>query len=414
MKMARLFLIGLLFLAACSADGIDGTTYGFEQDQHDKREWVLPNSYQITMDGSFEMVSKYESGTSAEHMYFWHEPSVSEYPFELETTQEDLEKHVPTLEVKPINKYAYNLMYASDPDYFTDDFTDEEVQEIRDDIKQTGEEESGEQVEAIKDRLIERDETDPSVYTNEEYDIEPFTYMIKSEGDQDVNRYQFVGEAEEDYLIAALSVPGTENEELVENMFASLQTITYNEDEFEDNPVLDEPTHLSYEPLENLKGSYPRAGYSFEIPEAATFRHSFPVYHPYRYTFGTLYEEDIEKEHFTLRSSELVIRVEKEENARNREKEMRNKSLDDFVAFQHDHARSITYLHDDDDFNTGVFTTAIRVEFDGYEEYWFLKEVDGHVYEITFDIAFEALEYDELLDSYLNVVRSFELTGVEE
>lgn len=44
----------------------------------------------------------------------------------------------------------------------------------------------------------------------------------------------------------------------------------------------------------------------------------------------------------------------------------------------------------------------------------FLKEVDDHVCEGFFDIAFEAAEYNELLDSYLNVVRSFELEEVEE
>ncbi|WP_377888903.1 hypothetical protein [Alkalihalobacillus sp. R86527] len=48
-----------------------------------------------------------------------------------------------------------------------------------------------------------------------------------------------------------------------------------------------------------------------------------------------------------------------------------------------DYAQSITYLHEEESFDTGVFTTAVRVDFDGYEEYWFLKEVDGHVYEVT-------------------------------
>ncbi|WP_158211522.1 hypothetical protein [Alkalihalobacterium alkalinitrilicum] len=70
-------------------------------------------------------------------------------------------------------------------------------------------------------------------------------------------------------------------------------------------------------------------------------------------------------------------------------------------------------LHEDDNFNTGVFTTAVRVDFDGYEEYWFLREVDGHVYEVTFDIAYGAPEYYELLNSYLNVIRTFDVTDVE-
>ncbi|WP_100011720.1 hypothetical protein [Lentibacillus sediminis] len=63
--------------------------------------------------------------------------------------------------------------------------------------------------------------------------------------------------------------------------------------------------------------------------------------------------------------------------------------------------------------NGSAITTAVRVEFGTYEEYYFLKEVDGHVYEIFFDIAFGAEEYDKLLDSYLDIVRSFEVSGVE-
>ena len=41
-------------------------------------------------------------------------------------------------------------------------------------------------------------------------------------------------------------------------------------------------------PAENLKGSYPRVGYSFEILEAATFKHSFPTFYTYRYKFDTI------------------------------------------------------------------------------------------------------------------------------
>lgn len=391
-----------------------GTTYGFEQDESKEAQWLQPNDYQVTIDDSFEMVSRYERETPGYHLFFWHEPSASEYLFELETTYEELEEHVPTIEVKPINKYAYNLLYTGDPSYFTDDFTDEEVQEIMADIKRTVEEDSEEQVEEIREGLIEMEESESTVYTTEEYDIEPFTYMIQSESEEGVIRYQFVGEAEEDYLTSTLSIPSNGNEELFEKMFDSLQTITYNKDEFVDNTVLDEPTSLSYEPAENLKGSYPEVGYSFEIPETATFRYSFPVFHTYRYTFDTFYEESIEKEHFTLRTSELSIRVEKEENARNREEELRNRALEDFVGVNHDYFRSVTYLHEDENFDIGVFTTAVRVEFDGYEEYMFLKEVDGHVYQVTFDIAFDAPEYDEWLDSYLNVIKTFELIDVEE
>lgn len=430
MKKVRLVFLGLLFLCACSTgekvetDNTDkasekdetiGTTYGFEQDQdgHEENKWLLlPNSYQVTVDDSFEMVSRYEKDTSAEKMFFWHEPSASEFPLKLETTPENLEEDVPTIEIRPINKHRYVYMQK----YFSlgEDLTETEAQEIMEAVKHDVEEKSEEHIEEMKERSIEMLEGESTVYTNEEYDIEPFTYMIESESEQGVIHYELIGEVEEAYLRATLSIPGKKKEKLFESMLASLRTITYNEKDFKDNAVLDEPTIMSYEPAENLKGSYPEVGYSFEIPEAATFRYSFPMYHTYRYTFDTIYEESIEKEHFSLNSSELVVRVEKQENARNREEEMRNRDLDDFVAFENDYARSITYLHEKKDFDIGVFTTAVRVDFDGYEKYWFLREVDGHVYEVTFDIAFEAPEYDELLDSYLNVVRTFELTDVEE
>ncbi|MUV38940.1 hypothetical protein JNUCC1_02812 [Lentibacillus sp. JNUCC-1] len=411
MKKISFVFIGLLLLCACSTDDPDRTTYGFEQDQAEQKEfeWVLSNSYQITVDDSFEMVSRYERDTAPEEMFFWHEPSANEHAFQLDTTTEALEKEVPTMKINPINKYQYVYMQK----YYAFDLTEPEAKESMRDVKEEVNKKSDEFLEDIKEKTIERLENESTVYTNEDYDIEPFTYMIESESEQGVMHYNLVGEAEEEYVRASMSIPSSNDEDLFESMLASLRTLTYNKDEFQNDPVLDEPTKLSYEPADNLKGSYPEVGYSFEIPEAATFRYSYPVFHTYRYTFDTLYDESIEKEHFGLRSSELIIRVAKEENAKNRETEIRNRALDDFVAFQHDYARSVTYLHEDADFNTGVFTTAVRVTFDGYEEYWFLKEVDGHVYEVTFDITLEAPEYDDLLESYLNVIRTFELTHIE-
>ncbi|WP_416150699.1 hypothetical protein ACM26V_06955 [Salipaludibacillus sp. HK11] len=414
MKRIWVIVIGLFFLSACSTDETRGTTYFFEEEEDEENEWLLPNSYQVTLDETFEMISKYQRGRTPEQMYFWHEPSAKDYSFELDTVTEDVEEHVPTIEIKPINKFVYTLTHAGEASYFTEDFTDEEVEEIMAGIEKTIEEDSEEQVEEIKERFVEIEGSDAIVYTTEDYDLEPFKYMVQSETEQGVIRYKFIGEVEDDYLRATLTIPRDKNDELFENMLASLQTITYNKNDFVDNPVVDNPTSLAYEHSENLKGGYPRVGYSFDIPETATFRHSFPVFHTYRYTFATIYEKTIEKEHFSLNSSDLVIRVEKKEHAPNREEEIRHRALGEFRAFQHDQARIINYLHEDEEFDTGVFTTAVRVEFDGYEEYWFLKESDGHVYEVSFDIAFEAPEYDEFLDSYLNVIRTFELKGLED
>ncbi|WP_077622650.1 hypothetical protein [Sediminibacillus massiliensis] len=423
MKIARFFLLGILFLTACSTGeegGTDkeaesgdsqGTTYGFEPDLgfHEENGWLLPLSYQVTVDESFERISRYVTGTS-EKMFFWHEPSASKYTFDLETTTDKLQEEVPTIEINPVKKDTYAYMEK----YFSLDLEEADGQEIKETVEQAVKENAEAYLEEMKDKALEASEGESKVYTNEEYDIEPFTYMIESESAQGVLQYKLFGEAEEEYLRATLSIPDKKKEDLFDGMLASLRTITYNKEEFKENAVYDQPTRLSYEPAENLTGAYPEVGYSFENPEAATFRHSFPTFHTYRYTFGTLYEEEIEREHFGLRSSELVVRAAKAENARTREEEIRNRQLDDFVAFQYDYARSVEYLHEDENFDTGVFTTGVRVEFDGYEEYWFLREADGHVYEVTFDLAFDAPEYDELLDSYLNVVRSFEHTNIEE
>ncbi|WP_079529519.1 hypothetical protein [Halobacillus hunanensis] len=420
MKKVRLVFLGLILLCACSTGGevetdktsendetTGTTTYGFEQDQDGPEEskWLLPNSYQITIDDSFEMVSRYETGSSEEKMFFWHKPSASEFSFKPEKSPEKFEKKVPTIEIKPINKY-HRYMYMH--------LTGSESQKSMEAVKKEVKENSEVYLEEVKERTVELLKGDPTIYTKEDYDIEPFTYMIESETEQGVLHYELIGEVESSYLRATLTIPVKKKEELLGNMLSSIRTITYKEEEFKDNAVLDEPTSLSYEPAENLKGDYPEVGYSFEVPEAATFRYSYPTYHAYRYTFDTRYKESIEKGNFSLNHSELIVRVEKLENARNREEELRTKGRFDFVTAQSDHAQSITYLHEEEDFDTGIFSTAVRVEFDGYEKYWFLREVDGHVYEVTFDITFEAPEYKELLDNYLNVVRTFELIGIEE
>ncbi|MFG6147445.1 hypothetical protein [Halobacillus sp. B23F22_1] len=425
MKKTSVILLGTLVLSACSSDNdsdqeketqyneINGTTYEFEE--YGDGGWAHPNSYQLTVDDSFELRSDYEVETYDEQMFFWHKPSADDYTFELETTQEILEEQVPIMEMKPVNKnqYVFNQEYANDAEVLMGEISDEEKEEVEEKVKKIVNDGSGDYLEDMKESIVEEQQGETTTYTAEdEYDIKPFTYMIESESENGALHYNLIGEAEDDYIRASISVPGEEEEEQLETLLNSLHTLTYNEDEFKDDAVLEEPDRLSYEPEKNLQGSYPEGGYSFKIPEAATFRYSFPVYHTYRYTFDTLYKESIEKEHFSLHSSELVVRAAQEQNARNREDELRHRKLEDFVPFQHDYARSVTYLHDED-FDTGIFTTGVRVKFDGYEEYWFLKEADGQVYEVTFDLAFEAEEYDELLDSYLKVVRSFELIDAE-
>ncbi|WP_017185013.1 hypothetical protein [Alkalibacillus haloalkaliphilus] len=407
-----ILVIVLLFLGACSTDETNGTTYGFEQNQvrDEEYEWLQPNSYQITVDDSFELVSKNVMDTPENQMFFWHESSANQYTFTLKTTTEQLQKEVPTIDIQPINKYKYVYLQ----EYYDFGLTEKEAQDALEAVKKEVEEDSAAYLEQMKEQSLERLSDVANVLTTEDYDIKPFTYMIKTESELGVIHYELLGEVGENYVRARLSIPSEQDETLFEKMLTSMKTITFNKDEFDANPILDQPTNLSYEPKENLKGDYPEVGYSFDLPEVATFRYSFPSLHTYRYTFDTKYEESVEKEHFGLRSSELVVKVEKQENARNREGEIRNRALDDFVAYQHDYARTIDYLHENEDFNTGVFTTAVRVEFDGYEEYWFLKEVDGHVYEVFFDIAFEAHEYEELLESYLGVVRTFELKNVKE
>ncbi|RWZ58571.1 hypothetical protein EQV77_06285 [Halobacillus fulvus] len=422
MKKTILILIGILFLAACSTtdpavtseEGSDPKqeqkeiTYEFRQEQHDdlKKSWLLPNSYQITVDRYFEQLSRFETDNAEEKMFFWHQPSADEFEFTLETVSEDLEQEVPTMEISPVNKHQY--IYLTEF-LELEELAEESFDKLYEKVSEKAEEDGAAYMEKMKEDILFQYDSAPTVFTQEDYDIAPFTTMLEHESEQGVLYYDLIGEGDTDYLHATLTIPKDQKEEFLNTMLESLQTITYDEGEFADEAVIDDPKRLSYEASENLKGDYPQAGFSFERPEAATFRYSFPLYHTYRYTFGTLYEKEIEKEHFSLRSSEFIARAAIKENARNREEEMRNRALDDFVAFQNDYARSVTYLHDEG-FDTGIFTTGIRVDFDGYDEYWFLKETEDHVYEITFDIAPEAPGYEELLDSYLNAVRTFELS----
>ncbi|WP_078427612.1 hypothetical protein [Alkalihalobacterium alkalinitrilicum] len=223
MKKIWLIFIGLLFLGACSTDGTSGKIYEFVQDGHGGPEWLLPNSYQITIDDSFELVSKYVIESSDSHMYFWHAHLASEYPFELDTTRDDLEENVPTIEISPVNKHQYIYM----ENYMSFDLTETEAQEIMDEVKQEVENKSEVYLEEMKEKSMGNLEADPTVYTNEEYDIDPFTYMIESELKQGVIHYELFGEAEKDYIRATLSLTSKVDKELFEKMLDSLRTITY-------------------------------------------------------------------------------------------------------------------------------------------------------------------------------------------
>ncbi len=154
----------------------------------------------ITIDNSFELVSKYVRESSDEHMYFWHAPSASEYPFELDTTREILEEDVPTIEIRPVNIHQYIYM----ENYFSFDLTETEAQEIMEEVKQEAEDKSEVYLEEMKEKSMEMLEVDPKVYTNEEYDIDPFTYMIESESKQGVIHYELFGESEKDYIECCL------------------------------------------------------------------------------------------------------------------------------------------------------------------------------------------------------------------
>lgn len=413
LKHMMVYAGGFLLLTTCM-NGAGSTTYGVDNEEAENEEDALlaANAYQVTMDDSFERLSNYEGGEPDQRMFFWQEEMADEFDFNLDTTQL-LREEVPTIEINPINKYEYIFLH----DYLDFDHTEEEALEVKEKVKQDVEEGTGTHLEDIKDTYIRRIDEEVTVSTNEENNIDPFTYMVKHETEAGTLRYELFGEAEEDYIQATLTIPSTEeeNEALFETMLGSLQSITFDTEEFDDNAVMKEtPARLAYEPSNNLLGEYPEVGYSFNFPEAATFRGSYPAYHVYRYTFGTPYEETVEKESDIPRSSDLVVRAEKLENAPTREEEIRNRAAEDFVGFGNNYVRTIDYLHEEEDFDTGIFTTAVRAEYDGYEEYWFLKEIDGHVYKVFFDLTFDTEEYDDLREDYLDVVQSFEITDVEE
>src|SRR5699024_5057195 len=169
------------------------------------------------------------------------------------------------------HKYANFILSEMGTDFLMEDATPKETeQKMREKI----EENSEEYFQNLIEREIERAGPATEVISGEELDIAPYEVMLQNEDEAGVTRFHFIGETEEDYLVTTLSLPSLEDEELVDNMMTSIQSITYDEAEFKEQPVRDEPNRLSYEPAENLKGNYPEIGYSFERPEAAVFRHS--------------------------------------------------------------------------------------------------------------------------------------------
>lgn len=403
MKKFMITGAGLLLLTACAENNPDATTYETEDGEAGDGElaWLMDNGYQVTVDDTFEMISRYTKSYANQDMLFWDKAAAEAIDYTPDTTPDILEESVPTISISPTNKYQY--LYIQD--HYLLDMTEEEANEALEIVREEIEENSTVYLEEIKDFYISMLDEDVSVTTDEEQDIAPYSYMAEYESEAGVLHYVLIGELADDFVSVELTLPH-EDEDLLEIMLDSAKSMTYDKEQFEENPVQDNPTQLGYQPAENLKGDYPEAGYTFDIPEVATFRHSFGGYHPYRYTFATPYEEQIESEYTIPNVSDFVIRVEKEEIAWVRAEEILNNAFGDFVTYPDNHAREVDYLHEDETFDTGIFTTAVRVTFDGYEEYWFLEEIDGHVYDIQFDIALEAEEYEAILESYLQTVRS--------
>lgn len=422
-KQTALFISAVFLFTACSSDeeNRDGiTTYRFHDDKlghalADSEEeeaiaaYTLPSPYEISIDDSFERVSRYTTGKPPEEMLFWHKASEEETAINIETSLDDLKTEVPTIELVPTNKVL--IAYLRNPDFFLEEQSDEEMEDMIEELIETvNNPPEGHLDDFIDEQLtwVEQDTT----MTNVAEDYKLFTRMIEFE-EEAFEQYQFIGETDNVYLTATITIPNGQKDEFLPTIEDALNSITYNEDEFSDEPNYDLKDSLSYKPGD-YGDSYPDIGYSFVNPEETQFHYSFPSFYPYRFHFLYEYSNQDESDYLQQSVSELVIRLEHEENANNRETDMRAKQPEDYVPYDVDEVTNVEHLHDDPDADFGIFTTAIRVEFGwGYEEYWFLHETDGHVVEIEFDFFPDAPEADELLEHYMRVVRTVELDEIE-
>lgn len=422
MKKQIKLLIGMhLFLSACSSteetetDGL--TTYSYKYDvfggntdinaTEEMIEYIIPSPYEITIDDSFERVSRYTSNMPPEQMLFWHTESFENMTHEIdsETSREDLKTHVPTLELILYNKYQHFMV--SNPDLFSANPTEEEIEEVLAKFKNFVDNPPEGHMDEFIEELLLLTETEPIIADISE-DNHLFTHQIEHKEDS-FEHYQYVGETDTAYLTATVTVPNDQSEEYLPTIQDALSRLTFTLEEFSDEPNYDLAETLSYEPSDYGDG-YPKIGYSFQVPEEVEFYLSFPSLNPYRYHFVHQYSNYEEWEYVEQSVSRFDIFAAPRGSARNRESDILSKQPQEFTAYLGDKVTEVDYLHEDPDADIGIFTTAVRVEFEsGYEIYIFLYETEGHVFEIEFDFSHEAPESAELLEEYFKVVRSFEL-----
>ncbi|MCM2677543.1 hypothetical protein [Alkalicoccobacillus plakortidis] len=203
-----------------------------------------------------------------------------------------------------------------------------------------------------------------------------------------------------------MTIPEGQKDQLLDQMLESIQSVTNNRDRFfEEFTDVKIPSIYTYEPPKHHDEYYPEIGYSYHAPKTDHFflNDRYGSYYGYRFTFYGRYDTEIE-----MPIPKLEIRSARIEDESFSENQINNQEPDGYMGYEDKFAYAVSDLMLDDTVDTGIFTTAKKVLFDGYNVYWFVTEVDGFIYSINFNIAEDAP--GEILDTFLNdVVATFEL-----
>ncbi|MFB4213328.1 hypothetical protein ACE1TH_15665 [Shouchella sp. JSM 1781072] len=409
--------LAVALLSACSSQDQNEETVTYSYDYHvynrtpdlnvddQLRQYIIPSAYEITMDESFDRVTRYHSGLPPSNMLFWHKQIFNEMKANIETTAslDDLKTELPTLEILTENKYQQFIL--TNVDDVLENPNDDEIEQMLDEFLETVENPPDEHLEQYIVEMLSFSLKD-ATFTEMDEPIGLFSHQI----DYDEDSYEhiaFVGETNTTYVTATVTIPNNETEEYRPIMDDALHHLTFDPTEFRDNPNYDFVNPIKYDP-EGFGDSFPDAKFSFRAPSMAQFSHSSPSVNPYSFNFSHYYS-DSETLDQQNNVSSLSVSVE-ERGEQSRETEARAQRPQDFVVHDEDEVVEIDAMHKDETMDNGLFTTAMRIEYkSGFEEYQFLYETDDHVFEIEFTLSPNSIEADDLLNEYMRVVQSFEL-----
>ncbi|MDQ0208738.1 hypothetical protein [Alkalicoccobacillus murimartini] len=381
----------------------NGTGIVYQYEPIDHQNTSLP--FQVIVDQDFEVFSDHEHATE-NNMEFLYGPDLENYRFELDSARGELNKEVATLSFLRFNAIENGLMSSTEFYDLENERTEEEQEEIEQKIREEVEENENYGLEEFKEEYVEAATSEPVIITNEEEDLGMFTFMVESIAEEGYHEFRLIGRSQDDYISADMTIPEGRKDELYDQMLESVQSVTNHQDQFKSEfTEITKPTTYTYEPPKNHDEYYPEIGYSFDAPITDDYFlfSNFGGFAGYRFTFYGTYETNVE-----MPTKELEIRAARVEDETFSEEQIQHQQPEEYMGHDNKFAYEVIDLIQDETVDTGIFTTAKKVLFEGYDVYWFITEVDGYTFSVNFNIAEDAP--NEILDTFLNeVIASFEL-----